>query len=171
MRATCLAIGIVICATAWDVRAQDIDITKREVTDPLLKITTSTQLLPEKDDKGLSAKRNEKSTPPMYSRIFGQQNVIMLEPFSREKPAQIDFSGITSNHKGTLRIGARNHPSGDFQIEILKGGVTLKKESVGNNKWERYTIPFDHEAVVLKNFANGWNCEFAFIDYSIGTSP
>jgi hypothetical protein len=151
--------------------AEEIDYTKRTVTDPLLKISSSTTLLPEKDDKGLGAARDEKHVPPVYRRIWSHQDVIMLEPFSREKPAHIDFSAITKNGKGVLRIEARNHPGGDFVLELFKAGQSFKKETIGSNKWERFTVPFDHEEITLKNIANGWNCEFAFIDYSIGKAP
>lgn len=147
-------------------QAQEIDFTKRTVTDPLLKISTSTSLLPEKDDKALQAIRDEKHVPPVYRRLWGQGDVIMLEPFSREKPAEIDFSAITKNHKGSLRVSVRNHPGGDFVMEILKGGVSFKKETIGSNKWERFTIPFDHEEVVLRSLANGWSYEFSFVDYT-----
>lgn len=165
------ALVMTVVASGYAVDPQPMDITKREVTDPLLKISTSTSLLPKNDDRGLNATRDDKHTPPVYRRIFGQQDVIMLEPFNREKPAQIDFSAITKEGKGVLRIEARNHPNGDFVLEILKAGTSFKKETIGANKWERYTIPFDHEEIVVKNFANGWNCEFAFIDYSIAKNP
>ena len=158
-------------AAASSAEPPPIDITKREVTDPLLKISTSTSLLPAKDDRGLKATRDEKHIPPVYRHIFGQQDVIMLEPFSREKPAEISFAAITKGAKGVLRISARNHPAGDFVLEVFKAGTSFKKETVGANKWERISIPFDHEEIVVKNIANGWSCEFAFIDYSISKAP
>ncbi len=142
------------------------DFTKRSVTDPMLKISTSSTLLPEKDDPSLGARRDEDAKPPMYRRIFGRANILMLEPFSREKPAEIDFSAITSSTKGTLRIAARNHPAGDFQIQIFKGGQLFAEKSTGRNQWQNFTIPFDHEPVVVKNMANGWHYEHGFIDYS-----
>jgi len=161
---------LIIAAISSLVKAQDIDFTKRTVTDPLLKITTSSALLPAKDDKWLGATRDEKHVPPVYRRLWSQQDVIMLEPFSREKPAEIDFSAVTKSNKGVLRIGARNDPRGDFTLEILKNGQSFKKEEIGSNKWNRFTIPFDHEEVLLKGIANGWSFEFAFIDYSFGKS-
>ncbi len=152
-------------------QAQEADFTKRSVTDPLLKISSGTTLLPEKDDQWMGAKRDENHVPPVYRRLWNQVDVIMLEPFSREKPAEIDFSAITKNNKGVLRLQARNHPGGDFVLEIYKGDVLFKKESVGMNKWERFSVPFDHENIVVKNVANGWSFEFAFIDYSFARNP
>ena len=149
-------------------QAQEIDFTKRQVTDPLLKISTSTQLLPASDDKGLDAKRDEDHVPPVYKYLWNRQDVIMLEPLSKTKPAEIDFSAITATNKGVLRITARNHPAGDFVLEIYKGGQLFKKETIGGDKWERFQIPFDKENVVVKCAANGWNFEFAFIDYAFG---
>ena len=152
--------------------ADEPDYTKREVTDPLLKISSTTRFLPAvKDDQQLGATRDDKHVPPVYKRLWSKQDVIMTEPLTKEKPAEIDFSAITKNSKGILRISARNHPSGDFLLEILKGGTSFKKETIDDNKWEKYTIPFDHEDVVLKNFATGWYCEFCFIDYSISKAP
>ncbi|MEI6279374.1 MAG: hypothetical protein WCQ16_08340 [Verrucomicrobiae bacterium] len=157
---------LVIAAFASVTYAQDLDFTKRSVTDPLLKISTSTTLLPAKDDRMLGGIRDEKHVPPVYRRLWSHQDVIMLEPFSREKPAEMDFSAITKTNKGTLRIGARNDPRGDFVLEILKNGILFKKETVGSNKWVRVSVPFDNEEVILKDVANGWMCEFAFIEYS-----
>lgn len=152
-------------------QAEEVDFTDRTVTDPLLKISTMTSLLPESDDKRLGAKRDEKRNPPIYRRIFSRSDVFMLEPFSQKKPAQIDFSEITKNHAGELRISARNHPSGDFVLEIYKNGEPVEKQTIGSNKWEKFSINFDHEPVVIKNVANGWHCEFAFIDYSFAKKP
>ena len=56
-------------------------------------------------------------------------------------------------------------------MEVFKAGKSFKKETVGGNKWEKLTIPFDHEEIIVKNFANGWKYEFGFIDYSIGKAP
>jgi hypothetical protein len=161
---------VIIASFTSLIYADDLDFTKRSLTDPLLKITTSTTLLPEKDDKWLGGVRDEKHVPPVYRRLWSQQDVIMLEPFSREKPAEIDFSAVTKANKGILRISARNDPRGDFILEIIKNGTSFKKETVGADKWERVTVPFDHEEVILKNIANGWSFEFAFIDYSFSKS-
>ncbi len=152
-------------------RAQDADFTKRVLTDPLLKVTTRTIFLPGKEDSSMRAARDDKHVPPVYRHIWGQNDVIMLEAFSLQKAAEIVFSAITKDNKGILRIGARNHPAGDFMLEILKNGQSIKKELVASSKWERYTVPFDHEEVVLKAIANNWNFEFAFIDYSFTKVP
>lgn len=162
-----LPVLVIIGFANLTISAEEIDITDRKVTDPLLKITTSQHLLPEREDDDFEAKRDETSKPPKYSRLLGKRDVIMLHPFNEEKAAEIDFSEITSKAKGKLRIVARNHPGGDFKIEILVGGKVLIAESVGKNDWERFTVPFDREAVVLRNVANGWQCEHAFLEYSI----
>eukprot|EP01031_Cornospumella_fuschlensis_P040311 gene40311-49121_t len=143
----CFALFLLVTGAA---SAQEPDITKREITDPQLKISSATSLLPEKDDKMLGGTRDEKHVPQVYKILWGKRDVIMLEPFSREKPGVLDFSAITKNSKGTLRLSARNHPNGDFLLEILKKGEAFKSESVGGSKWERYTIPFDHEEVVVR---------------------
>jgi len=149
------------------VSAEELDITDRKVTDPLLRITTADQLLPEREDKGFEAKRDEKSNPPLYTRWMGKRDVIMLHPFGEKRPAEMDFSAITSNAKGKLRLAIRNHPAGDFKLEILVNGTMVVEESVGKDNWERFTVPFDHETVVLRDVANDWQCEHAFIEYSI----
>ena len=157
---------LAIVAFASLLHAEEMDFTKRSITDPLLIITTSSTLLPAQDDKWLGGLRDEKHNPPVYRRLWNQQDVIMLEPFSREKPAEIDFSAITKANKGILRIGARNDPRGDFVLEVIKRGTSFKKETIGGNKWVKLTVPFDHEEVILKDIANGWSFEFAFVDYS-----
>lgn len=157
---------LVAVAITLNIHAEEIDFTKRSITDPMLIISSSSSLLPEKDDSYLGATRDDKHVPPVYRYLWHQQDVIMLEPFSREKPAQIDFSAITKNNKGTLRLKARNDPRGDFEIQIFKNGELFKKETIGANKWERFTIPFDHEEVIVKNNANGWSFEFGYFDYS-----
>jgi hypothetical protein len=159
----------VILASA--LRAEDEDFTKREVTDPKLVITTQSTLLPEKDDKWMDAVRDENHVPPVYKRLWSATDVIMIEPLSKDKPAKIDFSAITSNNKGVLRLKVRNDPRGDFKLEILKGGQTFKKETIGSGKWERFQIPFDHESVVVLDHANNWSFEFGFFDYSFAKQP
>ncbi len=151
--------------------AQDVDFTKRSITDPMLVISSGSTLLPQMDDKVIGGVRDESHVPPVYKRLWNESDVIMLEPFSREKPAQIDFSAITSNNKGVLRLKVRNDPRGDFQLEILKGGQTFKKETIGSGRWERYQIPFDHESVVVLDHANNWSFEFGFFDYSFSKQP
>lgn len=142
------------------------DFTKRSITDPLLKITTSVSLLREIDDKQLRAVRDENHVPPVYRRLWNRHDVIMLHPLSPQKPAEIDFSAVTKSNKGTLWISARNHPSGDYILEILKNGTSFIKKTIGEDKWIKVSVPFDHEEIILKDIANGWHCEFAFIDYS-----
>jgi hypothetical protein len=153
--------------TSICIHAEEIDFTSRKITDPQLVISSSCSFIPEKDEKSaLGATRDENYIIPVYRYLWREKNVIMLEPFSREKAAQIDFSAITKNNKGILRLKARNHPSGDFELQIFKNGELFKKESIGANKWERFTIPFDHDEVIVKNNANGWCCEFGFFQYS-----
>ncbi len=156
-----------LLSAASALHAAEPDITSRKVTDPLLQISSRTKLLPEKDDQSFRATRDEAHVPPVYRTLWNERNVILLEPFSEQKPAQIDFSAITKNNKGVLRLRARNHPQGDFELEILKDGQSFKKETVGANQWKRYTIPFDHESVVILNRANGWHFEFGFYAYTI----
>ena len=149
----------------------EADFTDRKVTDPLLKVSSLSSLLPEKDSQWLGGVRDEKHVPPVYKRLWNERDVIMLEPLSRERPAQIDFSAVTESNKGVLRLKVRNDPRGDFELEILKNGQTFKKETIGSGKWERYTIPFDHEPVIVKNRANGWSFEFGYFDYTFAKQP
>lgn len=167
----CLLAASVLAEDANPAKVEGIDFTKRAVTDPLLKISTGAQFMPPNTDASLGAKRDHSHNPPVYKRLWSQTDVIMLEPFSREKPAQIDFSEITKNQKGILRLGVRNHPDGDFQLQIFKGGQLFKEEIIHSSRWERYQIPFDHEEVLIKNVANNWFCEFAFVDYSFSKAP
>jgi hypothetical protein len=61
-----LAIGPII-------HAADLpNFTSRAVTDPLLKIQTSTGLLPEKDDGSINARRDESHKPPIYKKALGK---------------------------------------------------------------------------------------------------
>ncbi len=158
---------VAISATCPALHAADLpNFTSRVVTDPLLKIQTSTKLLPEKDDNSIGGRRDESHKPPLYKKALGKFDVFMLEPFSRTKGAEVDFSPVTSNSKGKLTIYIRNHPYGDFDLEIMKADQKVAEQSVGKNRWESFVIPYDHQPVILKAKANGWAYEFAFLNYA-----
>lgn len=149
------------------VHAEEIDITDRSATDPLLKISTLSTFITDDNNPTWQARRDEDSNPPKYSRIWGRSDVFVLEPLNQNKPATADFSAITTNHKGELKLDIRNHPRGDFVLEIYKNDKLDTKETIRRNSWQKFTVPFDHEPVVVKAVANNWYCEFCFLTYKI----
>lgn len=149
----------------------EMDITDRTITDPLLKIETSETLL-QKHDKLMDKMRvDEAHKPPLYKSLLQKTDVFLVHPISKDRPAVVDFSAITTQGKGVLRLAARNHPNGDCILEISKGGQQIEKETLDSHRWETFQIPFDHEPVIVKSIATGWAWEYAFLTYSIGRTP
>jgi hypothetical protein len=147
------------------------DITKREVTDPLLKIKSLKQSFPEGDPFFKLASYpvvDRSKKPEVFNRLWGKNGVILLEPLGPNKPAEMDFSGITSSRTGHMRLAVHKHPYGESELEVYKGDKCLKKWAMrGSGTWEYIPVDFDHEQVRLVLKANGWSYEFAFVNYVI----
>jgi hypothetical protein len=151
-------------------RLTNLDITDRSQTDPLLKIKTACHFLSDNVCQADEIKRHEspESQPPQYKRAFGRSDVIMIHPLDPTTPAEIDFSPITRNSTGHLKITVRDHPQrGDFTLQIEKGDFLIVDKLMDKDLWRSHTIPFCHEPVILKAFPNDWFDEFAYITYSI----
>lgn len=149
----------------------EIDITARAVTDPLLKIETSETLLPKHDKLMVKMRIDEDHKPPLYKTLLQKTDVFLVHPISKTRPAVVDFSAITTQGKGVLRLAARNHPSGDCILEISKSGEEVEKKTLDAPRWTTFQIPFDHEPVVVRTLATGWAWEYSFLTYSIIRTP
>lgn len=55
-----------------------------------------------------------------------------------------------------------------IKIQTLE---SVERKTLDAPRWQTFQIPFDHEPVVVKNFANGWMGEYAFLTYSISKAP
>jgi hypothetical protein len=144
------------------------NLSKRAFTDPLLKISTGESLFSGVEyDASIQGKRDPDAKPPQYKRALGRSNVIMLSPHNEEKPAELDFSPITTKSKGKLRLLIRDHPYGDFRLQITKGCQTHTDKIMDTDQWKPFTVSYDHEPVILKSHATGWIWEHSFISYSI----
>ena len=171
---TRLVFGIVWISMALFAHAQTaIDITRREVTDPLLKIESHVTSFEANDQfftvaHGATVDRSKQ--PPLFNRLWGKNGVILLEPLGTNKPAQIDFSAITSSNAGKLRFEIHKHPYGDAELEIRKGDKVIKSRKLNSDTWEYMQVDFDKEPVALVLKANGWHYEFGFVRYVIERS-
>jgi len=148
-----------------------LDITKREVTDPLLKIRTSTTMFAENDQffkipgKPVA---DRTSKPPVFNHLWGKEKVILLNPMTKEHGAEIDFSAITGSNTGKLSMEIHRHPLGDAELEVYQGNIRIKKWSLKiSPSWHHIEVNFKNEPVRLVLNANGWYYEFAFVTYTI----
>ncbi len=143
--------------------------TSDSVTDPLLKIVSAHKILDKQDDKMLGARRDESHDPPIYKKALGKFNVFLVEPLSENKPGSIDFSAITENSSGRLKIYARNHPYGNCEVKITKGTEVVEEEELDGKSWQSFSIVYDHEPVALTIHATGWHYEHGFVTYGFST--
>ena len=150
--------------------AADLDnFTSDSVTDPLLKIKSAHAILDKQDDQMLGARRDDSHNPPIYKKALGKFNVLLVEPLSEKEPGSIDFSAITENSSGRLKIYARNHPYGNCNVKITKGTEVIEDEELDGKTWKSFSIIYDHEPVVLGIHATGWKYEHGFVTYGFST--
>ena len=149
------------------------DITSREMTDPLLEISTSKGQITKHDlkvcTKGKIVIPEKRGEVFVYKKLLKKRNVISLHPYSPSEAAKLDFSAITSKAKGTLRVSANNHPQGDFEVLIKKDGKIIDREVLAKTKWKKFSVPFDNNKIVIEVAANGkqLHYEYGFIYYSV----
>lgn len=150
-----------------------LDIEDREQTDPLLKICTwNSGLLPEQDNlfKHIDPTRAEiqkDRTPQSYKKLWGKSDVLMIHAPSTEKHGFVDFSEITAKSKGALKLYIKNHPYGNHDIRLRRGGEVVEDETIHDGKWEFFKVKFDKQPVVLEVHATQWQWEHCFIHYRI----
>ncbi|MGB6221844.1 lectin-like protein [Haloferula sp.] len=104
---------------------------------------------------------------PLYKSLWGEENVFCIHPTSGDTPGTVDFSKITGKSKGNLIINMRDDPRGDCRIEVLKGNEIFDSIQLDTDEWKTVSIPFEEDRVVIKVYATGWSCEYAFITYEI----
>ena len=150
-----------------------MDITKRDVTDPLIKVNSRTKMFDQKDPffkVAPDAVADRSSQVPMFKKIWGKDRVYLMEPLDQKTPAEIDFSGLTNTCAGRLRIEVHKHPYGNAELEVKKAGKTVKSRKLNSNTWEYMVVDFNKEPVSLFLKANGWYFEFGFVTYVVERS-
>ena len=165
-----IVFALSVSAICW----AELDITDRSQTDPLLEIQTWKRglLLPEGNDlfttvDPTDAVVQKNRTPLSYKKLWGKKDVIMMHPVSQKKHAYIDFSNITTESKGKLKLYIKNDPRGDHDIRIRLGSKIVESETINKDRWETFFVKFDHSSVVLEIHATGWRCENSFVTYKI----
>lgn len=104
---------------------------------------------------------------PVYKEFLNETEVFVIHPINREVPGTVDFSEITGKSRGTLVIKVHDHEFGDCRYEILKSGKIFKSDELDTDDWKTIQVPFQNESVIFAIHPTGWNCEFAFVTYSI----
>jgi hypothetical protein len=150
-----------------------IDIEDRKQTDPLLNIRTwKEDLPPEVDDlfkhiDPTSAEIQHDRVPVSYKRLWGKRDVLMIHAPGRKEHGFIDFSAVTAESKGSLKIYVKNHPYGNHHIKIKLADKLVEDEAIHRGRWEFFKVKFDHQPVVLQIHATQWHYENSFITYTI----
>ncbi len=168
-----LCISLLIPVVISETKLKKIDYGSRKVTDKLLKVSSLYGEMPQRDLKAVTKGKDidiEKCGDVfVHEKILKKRDIIVLHPHSTKKAATLDFSEITANNKGTLRISFNNHPGGDVLVKAIKDGKEVHKELLKRNKWEKCTVPFNKNKVVLEVHADQeeWCYEYAFIYYKI----
>jgi hypothetical protein len=109
----------------------------------------------------------------IYAKVaFDRKNVICTHPVDRQKPATIDFGGVTKGERGTLVIYACSSllapktPGGRVIVKV-GGRVTKDIEVKKDGQWAVIEVPFNGQGVVVEHHPLGWNHEAMFFDYEI----
>ncbi|VGO11868.1 hypothetical protein PDESU_00415 [Pontiella desulfatans] len=110
----------------------------------------------------------ETGPPATFKQLWGKNDVFMIHPLNRNDPGSVDFSQITEQGKGTLRLLIHKHPDGNHKLEIMRAGRNVFSDHIFQEKWVPIDIPFDHQPITLNIIPTGWMFEWSFITYSIG---
>ncbi len=107
---------------------------------------------------------------PGIHKKFKRDNVLVIHPVNREKPAIIaaDLT-VPATGKSVLAIDVTSDPKGDFVLKVFVGDSCVKEETIASHgKWQTDNVDLSEYAgktipVRIENHANGWEFEAAYL--------
>lgn len=107
--------------------------------------------------------------PGIY-RKFSRDNVLLIHPVDKEKPAVIaaDIS-VPPMKKPLLAIDVTSDPKGDFVLKVFVGDSCVKEKPVASHgRWQTVNVDLSEYAgktipVRIEAHANGWQFEAAYL--------
>ncbi len=103
-----------------------------------------------------------------FRRWRSESYVVMVHPFGHDRPSLIDFSEITTKHKGRLVVKLHPTPGHDCAAGLIVEGETQEEVTLRGDKWITLEAPFDHQEVLLEGRTGGrhkWNNEHLYATY------
>lgn len=102
-----------------------------------------------------------------YEKLFDRSRVMVIHPLSQEAPGTLDFSAITTKSKGTLKVLVHDHPNGNVNFRLKVGENVVARQHLCGDDWQRFSVNFDHDAVMVEIIADDWYNEYCFLTYEI----
>lgn len=109
-------------------------------------------------------------TPMKLADFHGRKNVLLMHPFTKDKPCFLERSmklEAGKTHKLTATVAS--HDQGDWELRILVNGNVVKKETIGHDgeRWKTVTADLSAHAgkevtLRLEGAATGWTWEFGY---------
>jgi putative heme-binding domain-containing protein len=109
-------------------------------------------------------------TPMKMPEYYGRSNVLLMHPFTKEKPATLERTmKLEAGKPHKLSVTVAAHHQGDWELRILVNGAVVKKEIIGHDgeRWKTVTADLSQHAgkqvtLRLEGAANGWSYEFGY---------
>ena len=108
--------------------------------------------------------------PGVYDSTYGRDNVLLIHPVDREKPAILTTElTVPATKNPSLVIPITSHEQGDFQLGVLVDGKPVLEKTIDyKGQWKDVSVdlaPFAGKKVTvqLENRATGWQFEAAYL--------
>ena len=109
-------------------------------------------------------------TPMKLAEFHGRNNVLLLHPFTKDKPCTLERKvKIEKDKLNKLTFYIAAHDQGDFELRVSVDGELVKKETIGHEgeRWHKEQIDLSKFAgkevtLRLEGAANGWSYEFSY---------
>jgi len=105
-----------------------------------------------------------------FAKRYDETDVIKIHPFSPEEPSRVDFSAITTNHAGVLKLNVRGDDNADCVVMVKVGETVKENRVVDGKKWTKLRVPFNHQEVVVEGHAGGvdaWSFEYLYLSFDV----
>lgn len=109
-------------------------------------------------------------TPVKLSDFHGRKNVLLMHPFTKDKPTVLERTlklEAGKPHKLTAIVAA--HDQGDWELRVKVNGKEVKKQAIDHDgeRWKTVTVDLSEYAgqevkIQLEGAATGWAWEFGY---------
>lgn len=109
-------------------------------------------------------------TPMKLAEFHGRNNVLLMHPFTKDKPCTIEQKlKLEAGKPHKLSVTVAAHDQGDWELRIFANDKLITKEAIGHEgeRWKTITVDLSSLAgqeadLRLEGAANGWAYEFSY---------
>jgi hypothetical protein len=109
-------------------------------------------------------------TPVKLAEFHGRNNVLLMHPFSKEKPTSLERRvKIGKDKLNKLSVHVAAHDQGDWELRVKVDGEVVKTEAITHDgeRWKHVQVDLSKWAgkevtLRLEGAATGWSWEFGY---------